>query len=148
MPANSLLLSEIMPVLIPWAETNRANVLAHGRELSPNEKLFASKIGILRPDLVRVLTVSQMPTPPDVLELLSKDLINIEMSTGLTLGYGILIAKGHETPRLIRHKLGHVLQVERVGDMTTFLNIYMVQVLHYGYHNAPYEIEAINYENE
>jgi hypothetical protein len=148
MPSNPLPLSEILPAVIPWAEANRANVLAHGRELTPDETAFASKIGILRPDLVRVLTVAQMPPPPEGLELLSKDLLDIEMAAGLTLGYGILITEGHETPRLIRHELGHVLQVERVGDMMTFLALYLEQVLHYGYHQAPFEVEAVNYESE
>lgn len=149
MPAqNPHLLSEIMPAVTVWAEANRALALTHGRELTEEEKSFASKIGIYRPDLVRVLVVDRMPLAPDGLEQISKELLDVECAAGLTLGYGILVTKGCESHRLIRHELGHVLQVERVGDMLTFLALYLEQVLHYGYDHAPFEVEAVNYESD
>jgi hypothetical protein len=147
-PQNQQLLNEVMIAVVPWAEGNRALALAHGRELAPDEKAFATKIGILRPDLVRVLIVDRMPTAPANIEHLSREFLDVELAAGLTLGYGILVTKGHEKPSLIRHELGHVLQVERIGDMLKFLALYFEQVLHYGYENAPFEREAENYENE
>jgi hypothetical protein len=147
-PQNPQLLSEIMPAVTVWAEENRSKALTLGRMLSPEEKSFASKIGIYRPELVRVLVVDRMPPAPQGLEQISKELLDVECAAGLTLGYGILVTKGHESFRLIRHELGHVLQVERVGDMLTFLALYLGQVLSYGYDNAPFETEAVNYESD
>lgn len=141
------LMAEIMPAVSVWAEENRSLALTHGRTLNTDEIAFASKIGITCPNLVRVLVVTQMPAPPKGLEQLSKELLDVQKAAGLTLGYGILVAEGHETPRLIRHELGHVLQVERIGDMLKFLALYLEQVLHYGYRNAPFEVEAVNYES-
>lgn len=145
---NPKLLNEIMPAVLVWAEEHRSKVLALGRVLSPEEQDFATKIGIYRPKLVRVLVVDRMPPAPKELEQISKELLDVENAAGLTLGYGILVTKGQESHRLIRHELGHVLQVERIGDMATFLALYLEQVLHYGYDHAPFEVEAVNYETD
>ena len=64
---------------------------------------------------------------------------------GVTLppfGIFILAERLHDT-RLARHELAHWAQYERMGAVRYYLT-YAWQVLRYGYHNAPMEIEARN----
>lgn len=54
----------------------------------------------------------------------------------------IYIAPGHEQDqRLIRHERKHLEQIERDGRWKFSLK-YLWWLVHHGYHNNPYEIEA------
>ena len=66
---------------------------------------------------------------------------------GLTLGYAVLVCRGHEaTPRLLSHEFRHVHQYEIAGSIAAFLPGYLHQIVAYGYANAPLEIDARNHE--
>ena len=62
---------------------------------------------------------------------------------GVTLPpFGIyILAERIHSERLVRHEQAHWAQYERMGAVRDYLT-YAWQVLRYGYHNAPMEIEA------
>ena len=56
------------------------------------------------------------------------------------LGVFILAERINEAP-LIRHEQVHWAQYQRMGAIRFYVT-YIYQVLRYGYHNAPMEVEA------
>ena len=56
------------------------------------------------------------------------------------LGIFILAERINEAP-LIRHEQCHWAQYQRMGAIRFYVT-YIYQVLRYGYHNAPMEVEA------
>jgi hypothetical protein len=94
-----------------------------------------------------VLEVDDMPSVPPEIQDLADHFLDPSDSTGLTLGYAILIRKGCYSERLMRHELCHVGQVDRIGGLKRFLSEYLSQVMTHGYHDAPMEIEAREFEN-
>jgi len=61
--------------------------------------------------------------------------------------WGIYILAEHMySDRLIRHERAHWRQWQRMGTVR-FYAAYLWQVIRYGYHNAPMEIEAREAEN-
>ena len=71
------------------------------------------------PEHVRVTAVETLPLPNDP-ELkaaaLQVGLLGPGV-VGLTLGYCVLLCRGHETPRLLSHELRHVHQYELAGSI-------------------------------
>lgn len=65
---------------------------------------------------------------------------------GLTLGYSILICRGHKTRRLLSHELRHVFQYEQHGSIAAFLPVYLMQIATVGYQSAPFEQDARAHE--
>jgi hypothetical protein len=66
---------------------------------------------------------------------------------GLTLGYAVLIRRGHEaSPRLLSHEFRHVYQYEAAGSIAAFLPGYLQQIVAFGYVNAPLEADARAHE--
>ena len=67
---------------------------------------------------------------------------------GLTLGYAVLICRGHESrPRLLSHEFRHVYQYEAAGSIAAFLPAYLEQIVAFGYFNAPLEADARTHEH-
>ena len=71
-----------------------------------------------------------------------------------TFGYGgitlpplgiYILAERLGNERLVRHEQAHWAQYQRMGFLGFYLT-YFWQMLRYGYHNAPMEIEARNAE--
>jgi hypothetical protein len=99
---------------------------------------------------ITVLTVDQLPLPEDpelraaALEtgLLGPDMI------GLTLGYSILICRGHLKRSVLSHECRHVAQYESAGGIASFLPIYLASIVKpgVGYWNSAFEQEARAYE--
>ncbi len=89
----------IAPKALAWAEKH-ATLIAHkGQPLEASLVGIAIRVGVARPDQIRVLEVPQLPLPSDP-ELrqaaLSTGLLGPGM-VGLTLGYSIYICHGHGT---------------------------------------------------
>ena len=62
---------------------------------------------------------------------------------GLTLGYGIFIRTDSvEDPELIAHECRHVYQYEQQGSLQSYLEVYIPDLLKYGYKNSPLEMDA------
>ena len=142
------LLPRLMPGAITWAEGVAADVAANGAALDANDLSVASAVGVQRPSVIRVQMVDQMPLPSDPLlqaAALQAGLLGPTM-VGLTLGYSILISKGHMSRRLLSHECRHVFQYEQAGSISDFFPLYLGSVIQVGYENSPYEIDARAHE--
>lgn len=149
MPAPGFDLRHAMQVAIPlavaWAQEQESIILDTGVQLSPELIEIARKVGVQRPDLVRVRLVPQLPQPNNpILLVLAKTVQLITPNTaGITFQHGIYIRQDCANElRLHAHELAHVGQYERLGGIQPFMHKYCQQLATAGYHNAPMEVEA------
>lgn len=138
---------EQMRILCQWYTEQEAHGQMHGRHLVDHEIVLAHRVGVKHVDQVRVMEVAQMPAVPTELQELSKQHLNPQHATGLTVGHVILIIKGNVNAPLMKHELRHVHQIEQYPEPTTWLRVYVEQVLAVGYENAPFEEDARNHEH-
>jgi len=100
----------LLPGAIAWAEARAEEVATNGNALTEVELDIARSVGVQRPALIRVAIVDTLPLPEDPklrAAALQTGLLGPDM-VGLTLGYSVLICRGHETRRLLSHELRHV----------------------------------------
>ena len=138
------LFEEILPDSIAWVEAQSEVGLAIGRPLSPDELADARRVGVLAPENIRVVVAPALPLPDDGAlreTAVSTGLLGPEFC-GLTLGHAIFIVEGHVSRRLLTHECRHVRQYENAGSIGEFLGEYLSQIARFGYHNAPYEVDA------
>ena len=145
-------LRAMLPILLPkaisWAEAEAARGVTVGREPNDREREFASKMGVMHPDRIRVITVEQLPMPTDPLLRSAAEqtgFLNPGM-VGLTLGYSVFICGGHETSRLLSHEFRHVYQYEQAGSIAAFLPGYLLQIVEQGYAGSAFEADARAHE--
>jgi hypothetical protein len=143
-----------LPVLIPkaieWAETESSFITQVGLPLNETQLTLAKRVGVRQPELIRIAEVSNLPSPedPDLRQAaIATGLLGIG-TAGITLGYGIYVCYGHSTSRLLSHEFRHVYQYEQAGSFAAFLSVYLQQIVTYGYHNAPYEVDARAHETQ
>ncbi|MES2975665.1 MAG: hypothetical protein V4757_18750 [Pseudomonadota bacterium] len=142
------LLSQLLPAAVFWANEQNEMVQRIGRPLAKPDQDLARKVGVKHPDQIRVMYVEHIPIPDDPLlkeAALSTGALN-EGTSGLTLGYSILLRTGRADARLLSHECRHVHQYENFGSIEGFLTEYLRQVLTNGYTNAPLEIDARDHE--
>ncbi len=142
-------LPRLLPNAIAWAEDRAAKAAEVGTPLNASELEIARKVGVARPELVRVETVGDtlpMPDDPTLREAATQAGLLGPGMIGLTLGYSIFICRGHKTRRLLSHELRHVHQYEQHGLIAGFLPIYLKQVIDVGYSDAPLERDAREHE--
>lgn len=138
-------LPRLLPKAVAWAEKQQADILETGSSLSPEQMFIARKVGVARPERIRIKLVDQLPLPEDhelATAALQTGLLGPNMA-GLTLFYGIFICKrasGNQT--LIAHECRHVYQYEQRGSIAAFLQEYLLQIVTYGYNGAPLEHDA------
>jgi len=147
----SALLMNLLPKAIAWAEQLEQHVLEVGAALSPREQALARAVGVRRPEMIRIQVVDQLPFPqdPELLEVVSKYALLGPGTIGVTLGYAVLVCRGHDTsPRLLSHEFRHVYQYERLGSIRQFLPIYLRQLAEVGYEDAPLEVDARAHERD
>ena len=145
-------LADQLPVLLPrilaWANAQEAEILHRGDPLNAAGLTLANRVGVVQPERIRILMVPTVPAPDDQ-ELrqiaIEQNLIG-PTTAGLTLGYGIFIAEGQLTPRLLGHECRHVYQYEVAGSLGAFLPQYLQQVAEFTYDRAPYEVDARAWE--
>jgi len=145
-------LTSVLPMLLPkaidWATARSNEILSDGELLSETGVKLAKAVGVSQPERIRVSAVPELPLPEDA------ELRSVALETGLlgpniiglTLGYGIYVCDGHIDNRLISHECRHVHQYEAAGYIENFLPIYLQQIAIYGYHDAPFEIDARKHE--
>jgi len=145
-------LQALLPLLVPkaidWAQEQSDLILRNGVSLNEKGTTLAMRVGVTKPELVRVQYVSELPMPEDPLlrEVAeATGLIGPHMA-GITLGYGIFIVERHADVRLISHELRHVQQYESHGGIDAFMPVYLAQIASRGYHDAPLEQDARAYE--
>lgn len=146
----SAILPQLLPKAIQWAQLKSHEILTSGEMLSEADIELARRVGVTYPEKIRICTVTNLPLPDDA------ELRNVALQIGLlgsgfiglTLGYGIYICEGYLSHRLISHECRHVYQYEAAGSIEAFLPDYLQQIAVFGYHNAPYEKDAIDHEIE
>ena len=136
-------LPELFPHVVSWITGLDKQANESGRTLNQLEYNLARKVGVNRPEDVRILSVPQIPKPdhPRV-----RDLEKVGLRTpdtgGLTAVHGVIVRSACVNDlRLLAHEFVHVEQYERLGT-EGFLREYIQQLATYGYQNAPFELEA------
>lgn len=140
--------THLMPAAIEWVEALQRKVLTEGGLLNEFEVELAKITGVQHPGHIRLLLGVTLPRPhnqrlTDV--ALALGMPGPEM-TGLTVGYGILIAQGALGPRLLSHECRHVFKYEQAGSVAAFFPEYFGLVVECGYYDAPLEQGARAYE--
>ena len=140
----------LLPRAVAWAEVQSSAALANGITLKPPELELARSVGVVKPQNIRIGVVDRLPMPTDTAlreAAVQTGLLGPGM-IGLTLGYAVLICRGHEaSPRLLSHEFRHVHQYEAAGSIAAFLPGYLQQIVAFGYFNAPFEAYARAHEH-
>jgi hypothetical protein len=141
-------LPALLPRAVAWAEAQSRSVLERGSPLKAADLALARRVGVWRPEKIRVSVVDRMPVPDDAeLRIAAIQTGLLAPGTlGLTLGYAVIVRGGHESSsRLLSHEFRHVYQYERAGSIASFLPLYLQEIVVYGYADAPSEIDARAY---
>ena len=141
-------LQTLLPKAVAWAERQSSEILCTGAPLTNTEAALAVRMGVARPQHVRIQVVAEFPRPedPELFAFAEGAGLSSPTMHGLTLGHGIFIRKGYRANRLVSHECRHVFQYEQHGSIEAFLRVYLEQVGRVGYWNAPLELDA--YANE
>ena len=141
-------LPQLLPGAIAWAETRAKEVADTGMPLDDSSSALARMVEVQQPEQIRISLVESLPLPdePNLREAaLQTGLLGPGM-VGLTLGYSVIICQGHLTRRLMSHEFRHVYQFEQRGSISTFLPVYLQQIVEFGYANCPFEMDARAHE--
>ncbi|MBP83767.1 MAG: hypothetical protein CMO61_07955 [Verrucomicrobiales bacterium] len=142
-----LAITTLLPYFSRWVEKQEKLVLLDGRPLSEWETMWATEVGVKRPDMVRILPVPHVPTPGSSFTGLLGNLFGFlsEGPNGMAVSYGIYLEAARATnPSLLVHELTHVAQFERLGGIEPYLREYLTQCIRDGYWDAELEHEARN----
>jgi hypothetical protein len=137
-------LTALLPDAIAWATREAARVAAIGNPLLPPAVDVARRMGVTRPDEIRILVVDALPLPDRALlrdAALQAGFLG-PGSIGLTLDHSIFICEGNLTREVLSHECRHVYQYESHGGIAGFLPAYLAQILDFGYRAAPLEVDA------
>lgn len=145
-----ILLPQLLPRAISWAETVAAEVATNGTPLSDDGLSVASSVEVSHPSRVRILMVDRFPKPsdPELQAAASQAGLLGPTTTGLTLGYSVLIRNGHMSRRLLSHECRHVYQFEQAGSIAAFLPLYFESIIQLGNWDSPFERDARAHELE
>ncbi len=136
----------MLPVAVAWAADQESVILRSGVPLTESQVAYARQLGVLFPERVRLLWVTQIPTPTHPILLTTAAATNLisPSTAGMTLRYGILIRRDCWGQRLlVAHELVHTTQYERLGGFEAFLRPYLMECLTPpGHPNGPMEREA------
>jgi len=137
----------LLPYFSRWVEKQEKLILQDGRPLSEWETMWATEVGVKRPDMVRVLPVPHVPMPGSWFTGFLGNLFGVisEGPNGMAVSYGIYLEAARATnPSLLVHELTHVAQFERFGGIEPYLREYLTQCIREGYWDAKLEHEARN----
>ncbi len=138
---TDLIVRAALPYGKRWAERQESIILEEGRPLSEWETMWATDVGVRKPEAVRILPVARIPTPGSWVMRLFR--IFSEGPSGMAVNYGIYLEASQATnPSLLVHELTHVAQFERLGGIEAFLREYLTQCVRDGYWDAEMEEEA------
>src|SRR5262245_44530386 len=135
----------VLPLACAWAEKQERAILQSGVSLTEAQIADATRVGVKRPERVRLLQVPEIPTPSHPLLAAAAEATGLisPFTLGLTLRYGIFIHADYwGERRLVVHELAHTMQYERLGSMEAFLRQYLHECINIGYADAPMEQEA------
>ena len=143
-------LPRLLPLAIPWIQSQEANALATGRPLTVTELALANAVGVRNASRVRIKLVNQLPKPthPELRVAAEQTGLLGPNTAGVTFGYAVFIRHGFDTNRLVSHELRHVHQYEAAGSIAAFLPVYLAQIVSVGYEQAPFEVDARRHERD
>lgn len=133
-----------------WAQAQQDYILQQGVPLSEFGLDLAAKVGVRKPEQIRILFIEKLPAPEEEPlrgYVLEAGLIGPTM-IGMALGYGVYAVNAQADVRLYSHEFRHVAQYEALGGIQAFIPAYMDQIFTYGYVNAPLEVDARAHEIE
>ena len=141
-------LPQLLPSAIAWAEAESHHARETGNPLDPAGLALARRVGVQCPELIRTQLVDVFPQPDEpTLRQAAQATGLLGVGTiGLTMGYAILILRGHMSSRLLSHECRHVYQYEAAGSIAAFLPVYLQQIAMAGYDDAPFERDARAFE--
>jgi hypothetical protein len=134
------------PLACAWAAEQERIILQSGVALTESQVADARRVGVAKPERVRLLRVVQIPAPTHPALAAAANATNLisPSTTGLTLRYGIFLRADCWGERsLVVHELVHALQYERLGGFEGFLRPYLLEcIVPPGYPYGPMEQEA------
>jgi hypothetical protein len=137
----------LLPLACAWAAEQERTILQSGVTLTQSQLADARRVGVGRPERVRLLRVVRIPTPTHPVLAAAAGATNLisPSTTGLTLRYGIFVRADCWGERsLVVHELVHTSQYERLGGFESFLRPYLFEcITQPGYPYGPMEQEAI-----
>ena len=137
-------LERFYPRVRAWYDSVEARHLPLGRPLTAREMDDARRLGVLRPQDIRVVVLDAFPMPEDV-ELrqeAERHGLGSRTEAGRTMGHTILLKTwAVDEPTMLRHELVHVAQMDRLGR-EGFLRRYLLELEMLGYALSPLELEA------
>jgi hypothetical protein len=141
-------LRALVPQVAQWARNHHDRIQDKGVELNDAGMELARSVGVAEPERIRVMLVDNIPFQEDpVVFSLAKSVGMLSGQVqGLTLGHALYIVKGHESARLYSHEFRHIHQYEVLGSIGAFMEEYLEQVVRFGYHQAPLELDARQFE--
>src|SRR5262249_677613 len=141
----------LLPLACAWATEQERAILQYGVALTEAQIADTKRVGVARPERVRLLRVAEIPTPshPALVAAAEATSLISPSTIGLTLRYGIFVRDDcWGQRRLVVHELAHTMQYERLGSIEAFLRRYLHECLTIGYPEAPMEQEAKRIEQE
>ncbi len=141
-------LQQWLPLVTAWARKHYDLIQDGGVELTDDAVDLARSVGVVEPNRIRVMLVDAIPFHDDqAIFSLAKSIGMLSGQVmGITFGHSIYIVKGCESARLFSHEFRHVHQYETLGSIQDFMAVYLDQVLEFGYHQAPLELDARQFE--
>lgn len=132
-----------------WAERYGAESLALGVRISAEQQELARRVGVKDPSRIRIRLVDELPGPNEPLLQAAAARIGLmpQAASGMTLGYAVILRKGsRHDRRLLAHEFRHVAQYEARGGIRPFLAEHIPHLMHHGYEDSPYEVDARAHE--
>ena len=137
----------LLPLATAWAAEQQQHILRAGVPLLEAEISDARRVGVKKPERVRLLEVETIPAPTHPILQAACRATNFvpAMPRGLTVFYGVFVRSDCWRDRpLIVHELVHIAQYERLGGIEPFLRQYLLECATVGYSKSSMEGEAIS----
>ena len=141
-------LNSYLPLVVLWAKKHHDLIQEQGAELNEEGMEMARSVGVAEPERIRIMLVDEIPFQEDpVVYSLAKSVGMLSgQVSGITFGHSIYIVKACQSARIYSHEFRHVHQYETLGSIGEFMEVYLEQVLMFGYHQAPLERDAREFE--
>lgn len=134
----------LAPKAIEWYESVEKQLLPLGRSLTKKEFQIAKKLGVEKPEEIRIVVLTEFPMPSDPELLLEAKRLGLDSDQviGRTNGNVILLKPSSSSDiSVVAHELVHVRQIRKLG-IRGFVRRYVLELETVGYRRAPLELEA------
>lgn len=138
-------LEKLFPQALAWVQTQEILIFQRGAALSDQQMEDARRVGLRRPEKVRVLISDTVPFPFDpVMQQAAVEMgILGNTAKGATFGYGIWLHSDYADNRyLLVCQLALLARQEKLGNLERFLKIYLKECIEEGDGHCRMEREA------